>query len=94
MKELTPARIRAAWIIALATDAIQIGILPISGPLSIPVDAVLDFITMALLWGILGWHWALLPSFLIELLPIADMAPTWSLAIWVITARKKPQESI
>jgi len=93
MKELTPARIRAAWIIALATDAIQIGLFPFSG-LGWLIDIPLDLLTAVLLWGILGWHWALLPSFLFELLPIADMAPTWSLAIWVITARKKPQESI
>ena len=30
MKDLTTARIRTAWIIALTTDAIQIGILPIA----------------------------------------------------------------
>ena len=48
----------------------------------------------ALLWRILGWHWALAPSFLFELLPIADVAPTWTLAVWIITGRKKPQNEL
>jgi hypothetical protein len=91
MKPRTPARLRAAWIIALAVDAIQIGI-SIAGPLSIPLDAVLDSVTMLALWRILGWHWALLPSFVFELLPVADMAPTWSLAVWIITAQKRRLE--
>jgi hypothetical protein len=90
MKPLTPARIRAAWLIAIAVDAIQIGI-SITGPLGFLVDAPLDLVAMALLWWLLGWHWALLPSFVFELLPIADMAPTWTLAVWIVTRRRKAQ---
>ena len=90
MKSPSPARLRAAWIIAIAVDAVQIG-LSFTGPLGFLLDVPLDLATSAALWWLLGWHWALLPSFLFELLPIADMAPTWSLAIWVISTRKKPQ---
>lgn len=88
MKPLTPARLRTAWIIALAVDAIQIGI-SVTGPLGFLVNIPLDLAAMGLLWWLLGWHWFLLPSCVFEVLPIADMAPTWSLAVWIITRQRK-----
>jgi len=88
MKPLTPARLRAAWLLALAVDAIQIGLLPTTGPLSFLLDAPLDLAAMFVLWRLLGWHWAFMPSFLIELLPVVDLAPTWTLAVWLATRKK------
>jgi len=88
MTPLTPARIRAAWLIALAVDATQIG-LAATGPLGFLINVPLDLVTMSLLWWLLGWHWVLLPSCAFEVLPIADMAPTWSLAVWILVRRRK-----
>ena len=89
MKPLTPARIRAAWIIALTTDALQIGLMPITGTLSTWVDWPLDVLAAALLWRLLGWHFLLLPSFVVELVPYVQTAPTWTLAVWYLT-RQRP----
>jgi hypothetical protein len=46
---------------------------------------------MAVLWSLLGWHWALAPSFLFEFLPIVELAPTWTLATWIAVRKRKAE---
>jgi hypothetical protein len=92
MTPLTPVRFYLAWTVAILVDALQIGLFPITGPLSAWFGAPLDIFAMAILWGLLGWHWALAPSFVFEFLPIVDLAPTWTLATWIIV-RKRRQEA-
>ena len=93
-------RIQLAWVVAILVDVLQLGLLPVTGGLSFWLDKPLDILAMALLWRLLGWHWALVPSFLIELLPIAELAPTWTLATWIIVRKRQaerlaiPPESI
>jgi hypothetical protein len=89
MQPPTASRHRAAWIIALVVDAIQIGLISTTGPFSFLIDIPLDLVAMAILWRLLGWHWVLLPTFVIEFLPIAELAPSWTLAVWIITRRQQ-----
>ena len=42
-------------------------------------------IVAALLIRLLGWHWALLPSFAAELSPGFGLFPTWSPAVFFVT---------
>jgi hypothetical protein len=83
---LSPSRIRIARTIAVAADALQIMILPavIEGFLS-PVQIAIDILVGAAMIYLVGWHWAFLPSFITELVPIVDLAPTWTIAIFVAT---------
>jgi hypothetical protein len=37
---------------------------------------------------LLGWHWAFLPSAAAELIPGADLFPTWTAAVWFVTRQK------
>jgi hypothetical protein len=84
-------RIRLAWIVAILVDALQIGLLPLSGGVSMWLDKPLDVLAMVLLWRLLGWHWALVPSFFFEFLPIAELAPTWTLATLIIVRQRKEE---
>ena len=81
-------RIRAARLIAIAADALQIAILPAfaGGVLSIVNDA-LDVVVAILMVGLVGWHFAFLPSFVAELVPGLDLVPTWTLAVWFATRK-------
>lgn len=88
---MTPSRVRTAWIVALLADAIQVVLLPFTATLSTWGDKPLDLVVMLALWRLIGWHWVLLPSFLIELFPYVDMAPTWTLAVWLATRRAQGQ---
>ncbi len=81
----TPRRVRAAWIVALLADAVQVVLIPFTASLSTWTDKPLDVVVMLVLWRLLGWHWVLLPSFVVELLPYVDVTPTWTLAVWLAT---------
>ena len=91
MRPPSPARRRAAWILALAVDALQVGLLPVTGTLSTWLNAPLDLATMAVLWRLLGWHWAFLPSVAVELLPYVEVVPSWTLAVWLATRGPSPE---
>ena len=83
-------RFRAALILAMAADALQIFVLPLfaGGALS-PVDDVLDVLVAAVLVHLLGWHWEFLPAFAAELVPGVDLVPCWSLAVASVYRRWK-----
>jgi hypothetical protein len=76
------ARFRAAWVLAILADAVQLCAFPIfvEGAES-PVDDALDFVVGAALAYLLGWHWEFLPSFFAKLVPGVDLVPLWTLAV-------------
>lgn len=77
-----PWRFRAAMILAIAADALQIFVFPLfsEGALS-PADDVLDLAVAAVLVRLLGWHWEFLPAFAAELVPGVDLVPFWTFAV-------------
>jgi hypothetical protein len=40
---------------------------------------------------LVGWHVAFLPAFVVEALPVGDLAPTWTLAVFLATRSKRVQ---
>ena len=84
---LSKTRLRAAWLVALGVDGLQLVTAPAEagGPPVWLTEGLVDLVTMALLWALVGFHWAFLPSFVTKLLPIADLAPTWTLAVFMAT---------
>lgn len=85
------SRFRAAFILAIAADALQIAILPlfVEGAES-PANDALDLAVGAGMAYLLGWHWELLPSFLGKLLPGVDLVPFWTLAVANVYRKSKP----
>jgi hypothetical protein len=80
---------RLAWAVAIAADALQIAAFPlfVEGGVS-PVDSLLDLIVAFVLIRLLGWHWAFLPTLAAELIPGADLFPTWTAAVWFVTRQQ------
>ena len=76
------SRFRAAMILAIAADGLQIFVFPLfaEGALS-PADDVLDIAVAAVLVHLLGWHWEFLPAFAAELVPGVDLVPFWTIAV-------------
>ena len=83
-KEVTAGQIRAARIIAVVADIIQWTPIGWGGGL-FPLDDVLDLAVSGIMIYLLGFHCVFLPTLVIEVLPIADMAPTWTLAVLFAT---------
>src|ERR1700687_1949258 len=80
---------RLAWAVAIAADTLQIAAFPlfVEGGLS-PADSLLDLIVAFILISLLGWHWAFLPTLAAELIPGADLFPTWTAAVWFVTRQR------
>src|SRR3977135_988215 len=76
---------RAAMILAMAADALQIFGFPLfaEGALS-PADDVLDLAVAAVLVQLLGWHWGFLPALLADLVPGVDLFPFWTMTVITI----------
>jgi len=83
-------RLRAAMILAIVADALQIVVFPlfVEGAES-PADDILDLGMGALLTYLLGWHWEFLPSFLGKLAPGVDLVPLWTLAVANVYRKSK-----
>ena len=94
-----PARIRsllagisAPLVLAMTLDAVQIALFPVFAPGFVSVaDDVVDAIAFAVFWRWIGWHPALLPGFIFKLVPFVDLAPTWTLAVWIAMRAKRKQ---
>jgi hypothetical protein len=95
--ELTQGRIIGAFAIAIIADLIQFPITAVeaTGLFTIPgelADFVLDCFVMGATTVLLGFHWMLLPSLLVELVPGLDLIPTWTGCVaFVVWQRKKQQ---
>jgi hypothetical protein len=85
---LTRSRIRAAYAVAIATDVLQFVLGPLGWAFS---DEILDVIALVATTRLLGFHPLLLPTFVVELLPIVDMLPTWTGCVALVVATKKKQ---
>src|SRR4051812_38613118 len=84
-----PRRIWAARALAVLVDGIQIVTVPafFAGVAS-PLNDALDVAAGILFVLLLGWHLAFLPTFVTELVPFADIFPTWTAAVLFVTYRK------
>ncbi len=89
---LTPKRVRAARVLGVVADAVQLGLLPmfVGGWVS-PLNDALDVMVAIAMVALVGWHWAFLPAFFSELIPIWDLVPSWTAAVLIAT-RNAPVE--
>ena len=92
---LSPRRVACAYTLAVLADFIQ---LPINmgvatGVLAIPAEfavGLVDIGAMAALTWLLGFHWALLPTFVFEAVPGVSVLPTWTGCVaFVVWQRRK-----
>jgi hypothetical protein len=86
---LTPARVRLAYAVAIATDLLQLLLGPFGWAFA---DEALDVAAMILISRALGFHVMLLPTFALEFLPFTDMLPTWTGCVALVVALRRRQE--
>ena len=89
---LSQTRIAIALAVALAADALPF----ILGPLGWTfADEVIDVLAMGVLSLTLGFHVLFLPTFVVELVPVADMLPTWTACVMaVVGLRRRATSSV
>src|SRR5580765_5854776 len=87
---LTPERVRLAYAVAVTTDVLQLAMGPVGWAFA---DELLDVAAMALTWRLIGFHPLLLPTVALEILPVADMLPTWTGCVAIVAALRKRQQA-
>jgi hypothetical protein len=88
---LTRARMILALVIAVVADGLQI----LFGPLGWAfIDQIIDFVAMILVSWVIGFHILLLPTFVVELIPVLDDLPTWTACTAAVIALRKREQCV
>lgn len=82
-------------LLALAVAIVADGLQFFLGPLGwVGLDQAIDAVAMVFTIGLIGFHVLLLPTFVVELVPVLDSLPTWTACVAaVIALRKREQHS-
>lgn len=98
-KIITKREVTAAYILAIAVDLIQLPITAgfLTAIFSMPLEAfdiLTDIVTAVAVSKLLGFHPVLLPTFVLESIPVLDAAPTWTGCVAFVLWRRKRQGRI
>jgi hypothetical protein len=85
---LSRSRIKAAYAVAVATDVLQFALGPFGWAFA---DEILDVVALAATAWLLGFHPLLLPTFVLEFVPVVDVVPTWTACVALVVALRKRQ---
>jgi hypothetical protein len=81
-----------ARALAAAADLAQLFLFPLFGEgVASPLNVGLDLVLCLVMTRLVGFHWAFAPAFAAELVPVIDLAPTWTAAVLLATVGK-PRE--
>ena len=89
LSQLTGLRMVCALAVAVSADALQ---LLLNGVGWVGPNQAIDVAAMLLTIWLIGFHWLLLPSFALELVPIADDLPTWTACVIAVIILRKRQQ--
>ena len=88
---LTKARMIVAMAMAMAADGLQL----LLGPLGwVVIDQAIDCVAMVLITLVIGFHILLLPTFVVELIPVLEDLPTWTACTAAVIALRKREQRI
>ncbi len=87
---LTRNRVRLAYVVAVTSDGLQLLLGPLGWAFA---DELLDVAAMILISRIIGFHPLLLPTFALELLPVADLLPTWTGCVALVLLLRRKQQA-
>jgi polyferredoxin len=86
---LTRVRMLLALAIAVVADTIQL----LFGPLGWAfLDQAIDCAAMVFISWVIGFHILLLPTFVIELVPVLEDLPTWTACTAAVIALRKREQ--
>ena len=86
---LTRRRMWMAYGVAITADALQFLLGPVGFAFA---DEIIDVVAMLLTWQIIGFHPLLLPTFVLEVVPVADLLPLWTACVALVVASRRRQQ--
>ena len=88
--KVSRARLRMALAIAILADVLQWCIGPFGW---VGADQAIDIIAMICTIWLLGFHPLLLPTAVMEFIPVVDWLPSWTGCVLLVIARRKKEET-
>jgi hypothetical protein len=87
---LTKRQVRLAYAVGVTADVMQLAL----GPLGwAGTDETIDIAAMIMISRLIGFHYLLLPAFVLEFLPMADLLPTWTACVALVVLLRRRQEA-
>lgn len=83
---LSSRRWRAALLVAVLSDGLGFGVVLLP-----PVQWLLDAVTAAVLFAVLGFRWSLLSALALEVVPGLELFPAWTLVVAALAATDDPR---
>ncbi len=83
---LSSGRIAGAFAVAVVVDGAQLVLGPLGWSM---LDEILDVAAMVAITLLLGFHPLLLPTFAIEIFPVADVLPTWTGCVGLVVGLRR-----
>jgi hypothetical protein len=87
--KLTRVRMIAALAVAVFADGLQLCLGPLGWAFG---DQAIDFVAMIAISWLIGFHILLLPTFVVELIPVLDDLPTWTACTAAVIALRKREQ--
>jgi hypothetical protein len=96
-RALTTSQVTRAFVVAGIADVIQIPLTALmfslaGAPFAECFDITMGIAVFVLLSVVLGFHWAMLPLFILEVIPALDVLPSWTAYVayvaYVVWSRK------
>jgi len=78
-----------AVAVAVGADGLQILLTPVAWTFA---QSLVDVVAMVLTTCLLGFHPLLLPTFVIELVPLLDELPTWTACVAAVIALRRREK--
>ena len=85
-RPLSRKRRLVALAVAGLADALQLCLLPFAWTFA---ESAVDVVAMVATVRLLGFHFLLLPTFAVELVPVLDTLPTWTACVLAVIALRK-----
>jgi hypothetical protein len=97
--QLTQKRVILAFGIAIMADLIQIPVTAVTmtGIFAIPgeiADLMVDCVVMVATSLLLGFHWLLLPTLFVEVIPGLDLLPTWTGCVALLVKKRREEQAL
>jgi hypothetical protein len=83
---VTRTDVRMAYAVAVTIDVAQFAFGPFGWA---GFDELLDAVGMVVVSKLIGFHPLLLPTFLLEFVPLTDMLPTWTGCVALVVRSRK-----
>jgi len=86
---MTSLRMGLALAVAVTADGLQLctGFFGWAG-----FDEVVDVVAMILVMRLIGFHILLLPTFVVEMVPVADELPTWTACVIAVCLLRRREQ--